>query len=151
MTDELPKFTRLKIAQNNLCYYCEREFGKGKRKPTREHLHRICDGGDASGDNIVLACEYCNSAREDVSPEVWKIICTMVEDNTIRRKKWCSYGKRKKLRLKLMKNYGINEELAKSISIIYHKPFRKYFYYRRKMIELYGKMVYTFKQSQRGE
>lgn len=148
---QIPKVTRLKIAQNNLCYYCERKFGKKKRKPTREHLHRICDGGDASGDNIVLACEYCNNAREDVNPEVWKIICMMIERNTKLRKKYYSRHKQRKFAYDLRTRFNINRTTSKKIARVCYRPIRRYFYYRRKVIELYGKVVYTSRTFKLGD
>ena len=39
------------------------------RQWTREHLTRRADGGGNAPNNIVGACLYCNSTREDVPPQ----------------------------------------------------------------------------------
>lgn len=44
------------------------------RLATREHLLRRTDGGRQTPDNIVLACNECNTKRGATSPDVWQII-----------------------------------------------------------------------------
>lgn len=83
-----PQALRKKLgkSQNWICYYCDCRMLKMllseaktpdeyNRVATFEHLHKIADGGCDSEDNIVLACSSCNSHRQDISPELWRIIC----------------------------------------------------------------------------
>lgn len=89
---------RLFHQQRGLCWYCDRttylptsgetkeharqrmgivtgECGSAKvfrrRYATIEHLKRQCDGGTKL-DGIVMACQGCNSTRQDRTPEEHK-------------------------------------------------------------------------------
>jgi hypothetical protein len=42
-------------------------------KATREHLHRVTDGGKNGVENIKMACMYCNSQRWENDPDVHRI------------------------------------------------------------------------------
>lgn len=44
------------------------------RRATREHLKRKAEGGIRTKDNIVLACNDCNSTRGLIPPNDWKKI-----------------------------------------------------------------------------
>ena len=59
------------IAQQGLCYYCDSEMyihtevpESHPRRATREHLHLKSKGG-AGKENVVLACNRCNTLRRD--------------------------------------------------------------------------------------
>lgn len=73
--------------QQGCCYYCDCEMKfkvmeedgtYNKDGATIEHLHRVCEGGTDARHNLVLACSTCNSYREDFSPEIWKMACTIL-------------------------------------------------------------------------
>lgn len=71
--------------QAGLCFYCDREtwlpqsdtdmqtlsIETTNAMATREHLVRLADGGVNGGDNLVMACFECNSARGEVSWELY--------------------------------------------------------------------------------
>jgi hypothetical protein len=42
-------------------------------KATREHLHRVAEGGKNGFANIKMACMFCNSQRWENEPEVHRI------------------------------------------------------------------------------
>lgn len=39
-----------------------------RRMATREHLHRLADGGANARENLVLACHFCNVTRGRATP-----------------------------------------------------------------------------------
>jgi 5-methylcytosine-specific restriction endonuclease McrA len=51
--------------QDNRCIYCHAEFTSEVR-PTKDHLLAIADGGGNWAQNIVMACQRCNSRRCDI-------------------------------------------------------------------------------------
>lgn len=50
------------------------------RRATREHLIRRAEGGIRTKDNIVLACNECNSSRGTIPPNDWKEIRQGIKD-----------------------------------------------------------------------
>ncbi len=71
----------------NICHWCKRECQNPDggtthpRRPTRDHLTPVCEGGKTVASNLVLACAACNSSRHaaDWTPERALIIATSVE------------------------------------------------------------------------
>lgn len=69
--------------QEGRCFYCERvtwlweaEFPHAKyldvrTQATREHLVRRVDGGTNEDENIVMACQECNSHRGSATADEW--------------------------------------------------------------------------------
>jgi 5-methylcytosine-specific restriction endonuclease McrA len=66
--------------QGRLCFYCDVETwinpgwdcsaiprNRLKTMATREHLIRRADGGPNTSDNVVIACQECNSTRGETS------------------------------------------------------------------------------------
>lgn len=74
---------RLILEQDNKCYYCSCEMNNkrpmNKETATFEHLIRVVNGGSNSVTNLVIACYRCNTSRDDVPPEVWKVICKKID------------------------------------------------------------------------
>lgn len=62
MKRSLPKDIKgkLLIAQENKCFYCEKEFTD---YIAIDHIVPINKGGDNHENNIVLTCKYCNSSK----------------------------------------------------------------------------------------
>lgn len=50
------------------------------RRATREHLKRKAEGGIRTKDNIVLACNGCNSSRGVIPPNDWRDIRRGIKD-----------------------------------------------------------------------
>ena len=46
------------------CHWCQREF-KNKQEATADHVIPVSKGGSNGDDNIVLACEPCNTRRRN--------------------------------------------------------------------------------------
>lgn len=53
-------------SQGGLCAYCESPMFD---KWTVEHMTPVCRGGTNDWDNIALACGWCNSSKNDKTPE----------------------------------------------------------------------------------
>jgi 5-methylcytosine-specific restriction endonuclease McrA len=49
---------------DNTCFYCGKKI-LGELRPTRDHVHPKSKGGDNEADNLVLACNKCNSRKSD--------------------------------------------------------------------------------------
>ncbi|MEU9183333.1 HNH endonuclease [Streptomyces sp. NPDC048484] len=67
----------LRRRDGSRCFYCGRNFKPGpRRRKTLDHYipHRIWPGWQV--DNLVLACEGCNTAKADVLPWpfVWLLL-----------------------------------------------------------------------------
>lgn len=63
----------LRARHGSRCFYCQRNFKKTPlRRKTLDHYipHRIWPGWNV--DNLVLACEGCNLAKEDALP--WPLV-----------------------------------------------------------------------------
>lgn len=50
------------------------------RRATREHLRRRAEGGIRTKDNLVLACNGCNSSRGVIPPNDWRDIRLGIKD-----------------------------------------------------------------------
>ncbi|MFE7648656.1 HNH endonuclease [Streptomyces phaeoluteigriseus] len=66
------------------CFYCRRNFKKrSQRRKTLDHYipHRIWPGWEL--DNLVLACERCNLAKDDLLPWplVWLLLAVYRPEN----------------------------------------------------------------------
>ncbi|MEU6101162.1 HNH endonuclease [Streptomyces flaveolus] len=75
----------LKGRDGSRCFYCRRNFRRrpGRRKTLDHYIpHRIWSGWDV--DNLVLACERCNLAKDDVLP--WPLVWLLLA--TFRRENW---------------------------------------------------------------
>lgn len=78
--------------QNGKCYYCERVSvieARTNNDPllfTVEHLQRRCEDGGNKSDNLVGACYRCNTHRDAVPHEVWKVICLEIFEHKRRQK-----------------------------------------------------------------
>lgn len=72
---------RLFVEQDGKCYYCEGDtcmqsyIDNDPLLFTLEHLQRKADGGSDGMGNIVGACYRCNTHRDVIPSDVWKIIC----------------------------------------------------------------------------
>ena len=71
--DSLPsrevKFTRQSVFQRDryICQYCGKKFKKEELQ--KEHVIPKSQGGSNEWDNIVSACEPCNSSKRDRTPK----------------------------------------------------------------------------------
>lgn len=87
------------------CCYCGTKVVYGLNA-TIEHLVRQCDGGVNDIENLAVACEPCNSNRNECPPHIWKDVCTIIISlrkckKTIIRRKYSTnkrkYGKCKSM------------------------------------------------------
>lgn len=51
-----------------LCFYCKRQFGD-QDAIRGEHIYPLSKGGAHSKKNVVVACQRCNSAKSNMTPE----------------------------------------------------------------------------------
>lgn len=58
------------VYANTECYYCQKTVNRGDR--TLEHIIPLAGGGKHTSTNIVMACKYCNSAKQDQSEEEFR-------------------------------------------------------------------------------
>ncbi|AXQ68507.1 HNH endonuclease [Caulobacter phage CcrBL10] len=73
------RLRRLCEAQNWRCCYChgamrlpdECDSPNEPDMATLEHVHRSTDGGGSTWDNLIAACQTCNSHRGSVTPLKW--------------------------------------------------------------------------------
>ncbi|AFU86795.1 HNH endonuclease [Caulobacter phage CcrRogue] len=73
------RLRRLSEAQNWRCCYCHGQMRMphdcdGPNEPdmaTLEHVTRVTDGGGSTWDNLIAACQTCNSHRGSVMPLKW--------------------------------------------------------------------------------
>lgn len=108
---------KLALKQDNKCYYCDCEMNKrrplDRESATFEHLTRIIDGGTNSASNLVIACRGCNSTRDSVPPEVWKVICKKIYNIKLQRKRLKNKSKKRIRRIAKRDNVS-GEELHQS-------------------------------------
>jgi len=141
------KRIRLAREQGGLCYYCGVVMTPVEMTPqgtnlvptmeTLEHLEKKEDGGTLRNDNVVAACLLCNSSREDIPVDVWKIICNEYCDLAAKRKrveKWSARVFRS-----TMKKFGYTQN--KNM-----KLFKKYWLFREKYILPISTAYYRHKQ-----
>lgn len=94
--------------QGMLCYYCgdKMEINVSclvKKSATVEHLVRRVDGGEHNEKNIVAACRECNNHRDEIPPEIWKLICREIIALRLRKKAIWKYCKPRTYRRQLKK------------------------------------------------
>jgi 5-methylcytosine-specific restriction endonuclease McrA len=66
VTDE---FVR-SVYSSTQCYYCQKIVKREDR--TLEHIVPLAGGGKHTSTNIVMACKYCNSAKQDQSEQEFR-------------------------------------------------------------------------------
>lgn len=83
--------TKVKIMQQNNCWYC------GKDNPkTIDHVVSISHGGSDDIDNLVMACKTCNSTKRELSVSDFRFAMSWKKT---RYSDVISHGKAKKLML----------------------------------------------------
>lgn len=63
----------VKFAERPNCHYCHRPFF-AIDEATIDHKVPRCRGGKTTMENVVLACEECNSRKADQSYEMFMVI-----------------------------------------------------------------------------
>ncbi len=63
---------RRRILQHygNVCYYCHESFPEAELEI--DHVLPRSRGGQATEDNLVVACKSCNRNKSDRTPEEWQ-------------------------------------------------------------------------------
>lgn len=60
--------TAIDIVKSNKCYYCNKEL-KENDKITIDHKTPVSRGGSTKVENLVIACEKCNSEKADMTEQ----------------------------------------------------------------------------------
>lgn len=94
--------------QGMLCYYCGDDMEINVscmvvKSATVEHLVRVADGGANNEENIVAACRECNNHRDEIPPEIWKLVCREIIVLRLRKKMLWNYCKPRTYRRQLKK------------------------------------------------
>lgn len=110
--------------QGMLCYYCgdDMEINVScmvRKSATVEHLVRRVDGGEHDEENIVAACRECNNHRDEIPPEVWRVVCRDVIALRLKKKAFWKYCKPRTYRRQL--KMFLNENQRKSFYCWHNK------------------------------
>lgn len=78
--------------QSGKCFWCGESIGSGYHV---DHYIALAKGGSNYPDNIVLACQSCNTSKRDKSPEEFVEYLALIKDNKAaieeRRERMSSY------------------------------------------------------------